>query len=76
MNGKTIANILLNLPAQSREWLINNVAPETLSRWSRQNSVALRPYRNLKEKVAAICASQELSELAKYENLTYTSKIS
>lgn len=68
MNGKIIANLLLNIPTESREWLIQNVAPETLARWTRQSSVALRPYRNLKEKIKAITSGkEELSDLAKWE---------
>lgn len=67
MNGKIIANILLNIPTEYREWLLINVAPETLARWSRQNSIALSPYRSLKEKVISICKNKELSDLAQYE---------
>lgn len=69
-NAKKIANILLNLPTGVRAWLLENIAPETLARWCKQNNVALKPYRNTKEKVMAIYNNkEELSELARFERL-------
>ncbi len=69
-NAKKIANVLLNLPTNVKIWTMENIAPETLARWCRQSSVALKPYRNTKEKVMAVYSgAEELSELAKYEYL-------
>lgn len=67
-NGKEIAKKLMNLPREHRQWLIQNVAPRTFARWCRQNSVALRPYKTLAEKIEAHFNGQELSDLAKYES--------
>lgn len=33
---KTICNLLLNLPQDLREWLVQHVAPETFARWVKQ----------------------------------------
>lgn len=74
--GKKIANILLNISKEEREWIMNNVSPITLGRWSRQTVIALDPYRNLKEKVKAIASGADnLSELAQFEKQQYDNGI-
>lgn len=67
LNTQDLAKKLINLPKAQRDWLIKNVAPETVARWARQTPSALKPYKSFKDKVAAKYNGEELSDLAKFE---------
>jgi hypothetical protein len=58
--NKDFANKLCNLPKKHRDWVIKNVAPETLIRWFKQNGFKTK-IKNLVE------GKEELSDLAKLE---------
>lgn len=69
---KQLANLLLNLPSEDKKWILQNIPPETFSRW-----VNYHYYHNLKQKdfTAKIkrlkSGEEELSDLAKFELKEY-----
>ena len=64
---KNIANILLNLPVKYREWLLENVAPETFKRWCNRQAIDNRKFSVRKHLNDLIDGKTELSDLAKFE---------
>ena len=69
---KIIANILLNLPADTREWLISHVSPETFRRWVKQMNNNVISRKDLLNKIKDIKEGREkFSDLAIYEGCHY-----
>jgi len=67
MNPKVIANKLLNLPKKSREYVVDNIAPQTFRRWVGQSIHQSKTF-NLANKIEKVMTGgEQLSELALLE---------
>ncbi len=70
--SKLIANVLLNLPKETRKWLEENVSPHTVERWCKQMFHNVISRKDLNKKIEAIKnGTEELSDLAKWEKKDY-----
>ena len=64
MNPAQLANRLINLPKPLQDYVVNNVAPATFSRWAAQDANGIC---KLVDKVAKHASGEPLSGLAQAE---------